>query len=356
MGPRKYRSVLGRITVVVVGAIIAFTTRGEAPAAEPNNPAIVPFSEFVNSLRIAPADAFVGQSGLAVKSAAAFGEMRQHLLKMYSGVAVAHSLSRDKQVFDCVPVNDQPGVRVRKLKRIAVPPPIPPSSIWGQGQESSSPSVRETDTSSGLDAPGGQRCEDGSIPVRRLTLDEMTRFATLKDYFAKGPEGAGRVPRDRGSIPPAFNGHSYAHAYQSVTNSAAIRASVYGAHPSTPVALRSSPFHSNGMLAEVALSCKPPRSAGRITRQNMDPKTRRCLSTGQRTTTTVPGVTTSIAPPSCKSTAIGRWEAVSRTIAPSADHSTRWLWASTSIKGTGGSRQVMNGSAIIPAVFTAAGS
>jgi hypothetical protein len=176
MGPRKYRSVLGRITVVVLGVIIAFTARVEAPAAEPNNPAIVPFSEFVTSLRIAPADAYVGQSGLAVKSGAAFGEMRQHLLKMYTGVAVAHSLSRDEQVFDCIPIKEQPGVRVRKLKHIAAPPPIPPSSIWGQGQESGWPSVREADASGGLETPAGQRCEDGTIPVRRLTLDEMTRF------------------------------------------------------------------------------------------------------------------------------------------------------------------------------------
>ena len=140
---------------------------------------------------------------MAVKSTAAFGDMRQHLVKIYSGVTVAHSLSRDKEVFDCVPINDQPGVRVRKLKRVAAAA-NPADQRLGPGQQSSSPSVCETDAG-GLEAFG--RGADGTIPMRRLTPAELTRFATLKDYFAKGPQGAGRVSRDRGSIPPAFNGH-----------------------------------------------------------------------------------------------------------------------------------------------------
>ena len=62
MDSLKYRSGLRSIIAVVVGATIAFTARGEALAAEPDSTAIVPFSEFVNSLSIAPADAYVGQS------------------------------------------------------------------------------------------------------------------------------------------------------------------------------------------------------------------------------------------------------------------------------------------------------
>ena len=94
---------------------------------------------------------------MAVKSTAAFGDMRQHLVKIYSGVTVAHSLSRDKEVSDCVPINDQPGVRVRKLKRVAKPPPIPPTSVgWGRAEQFAE--RRETDAAGGLEA-FGRGCE-----------------------------------------------------------------------------------------------------------------------------------------------------------------------------------------------------
>ena len=179
MGTTKYRATMC--------ATIALTAWSAPLAAQTASTAIVPFSDFVHSLSVAPADAYVGRSGAAVKSTGAFGAMRQHLVKMYSGVAVAHSFVRDDQVFDCVPINDQPGMRLQKSKTVAEPPPSPPSDVLGQGHESGSPSVGETQgTADRPDALGRtQPCEDGTIPMRRLTLEELTRFATLKDYFAK---------------------------------------------------------------------------------------------------------------------------------------------------------------------------
>jgi hypothetical protein len=219
MDAAKYRHAISGIIALAAGATIALTAWSAPFAAQTASTAIVPFSDFVNSLSVAPADAYVGRSGAEVESTAAFGAMRQHLVKMYSGVAVAHSFVRDDQVFDCFPINDQPGLRLRKLKRVAEPPPSPPTDVLGQEHESGSPNVGETQgTADRPDVLGReQRCEDGTIPVRRLTLDELTRFKTLKSYFAKGPQGAGRVYTGR-EPPPAFNGHSYAHAYQNVTN------------------------------------------------------------------------------------------------------------------------------------------
>jgi hypothetical protein len=119
-----------------IGATIALTAWSGPIAAQTASTVIVPFSEFVNSLSIAPADAYVGRSGTAVKSTAAFEEMRQHLLNMYSGVAVKRSFLRDNQVFDCVPIRDQPGMRMQHSKTVAEPPPSPPGEALRQGHHS----------------------------------------------------------------------------------------------------------------------------------------------------------------------------------------------------------------------------
>ena len=178
MGTSKYS--------VAISAAIALMS--EPPAAQTTGTAVMPFSEFVNSLSAEPADAYVGRPGTAVKTPAAFEEMRHHLLNLYSGVSVAHSFVSGERIFDCIPIEDQPGVRLRKLRTGTEPPPSPPAGVSGEGHESGSPSVAEVQDAGGRDALGNaQQCEDGTIPVRRLTLEELTRFATLKDYLAKQP-------------------------------------------------------------------------------------------------------------------------------------------------------------------------
>jgi neprosin-like protein len=210
------RATVGSIIALAGGVTIALATWSEPLAAQTTGTAVVPFSEFVSDLTFAPADAYVGRSDVSVNRTAAFEEMRQHLLKLYSDVVVARSFQRENKVFDCVPINDQPGVRLRKVKTVATPPPSPPTSVLGERHERGS-SVG--DLQNLADAPGNtQRCEGDTIPMRRLTLEKLARFESLKSYFAKGPQDAGPVHRNGRSIPPAFSDHSYAHAYQNVTN------------------------------------------------------------------------------------------------------------------------------------------
>ena len=131
-----------------------------------------------------------------MKTPAAFEEMRHHLLNLCSGVSVAHSFVSGERIFDCIPIEDEPGVRLRKLKTVAEPPPSPPAGVSGEGHESGSPSVAEVQDAGGRDALGNaQQCEDGTIPVRRLTLEELTRF--------RNPErlpGEAAIEWDRGSM------------------------------------------------------------------------------------------------------------------------------------------------------------
>ena len=41
------------------------------------------------------------------------------------------------------------------------------------------------------------QCPEGTIPMRRVTLEDMTRFPTLRAYMRKGPEGRRPPPSTR---------------------------------------------------------------------------------------------------------------------------------------------------------------
>src|SRR5262249_35311749 len=73
-----------------------------------------------------------------------------------------------------------------------------------------------------LDAFGHERyCAKETIPMRRLTLVELTRFRTLNDFFAKGSKGD-EFPKGRqrpgGEIPGDSSTHYYARGVQFVDN------------------------------------------------------------------------------------------------------------------------------------------
>jgi hypothetical protein len=61
------------------------------------------------------------------------------------------------------------------------------------------------------------QCPEGTIPMRRLTLEDLSRFSTLRDFYRKGPREAGRPPRaiEPATVPAT---HRWAHAYQNVSN------------------------------------------------------------------------------------------------------------------------------------------
>jgi hypothetical protein len=61
-------------------------------------------------------------------------------------------------------------------------------------------------------------CPEGTVPVRRVTLEDLTRFDTLQDFFSKGPQGAGRRPPRTSEPRTVAVTHRWAHAYQNVTN------------------------------------------------------------------------------------------------------------------------------------------
>ena len=178
----------------------------------------VPFANFMQSVATASSDAYVGQPGIQVLDAASFEQMRQHILTMYNGVQVSHSFVVDSQHFDCVPINQQPSVRLLGINSIA---DSPPSSLLAQPVSDPSSVVESSQIGADqqLDQFGNSlQCEDGTIPMGRITLDTMSRFENLQAFFAKGPGGAGQLPSEDPMAPAPPPTHKYAYFLQNVNN------------------------------------------------------------------------------------------------------------------------------------------
>jgi len=203
------------MSLYVVSTVAVSCSTAMAQIGSPSM-GVEPFAAFVAGLRSTTTTQMMAKPFAAVKTTDAAEEMRQHLLKLYTGVSVSHSYDLRGQIVDCVPANQQPSVRLLNLKTIAaVPASAPPSN-----GKAGTPHVTQQD-SSGVDTFGNKQvCEAGSIPMRRITLDEVSRFPTLKDYFAKGPNGAGRPHSGSSPVVPDGIGlpHKYAIASQDVAN------------------------------------------------------------------------------------------------------------------------------------------
>ena len=163
----------------------------------------VAFGDFLSSTAVAGSASYVGQPGAQVQDASAFQQMQQHILTLYNGVQVSHSFLLGSQYFDCIPIRQQASVRLLGITSIASPPPQP--ALTDPGDYASAMIGQDEQ----YDAFGNSTtCEDSTIPMRRVTLDEVTRFATLLDFFSKSPDGD--------AVQAAT--HKYAYTRQAVDN------------------------------------------------------------------------------------------------------------------------------------------
>jgi Neprosin len=182
----------------------------------------VPFANFVQKTEAATSDIYVARADSRVKDAAAFEEMRQYILTMYQGVHVGHSFVRDNNHVDCVPVMEQPSVRLLGLTEIATQPPNERRLSNGStgdllAGEQPVALTSQFDPEQPFDEFGNAMvCEDRTIPMARITLEQMTHFPTLREFFEKSPQeseaSATLVPGH--AIPPASAGtHVYSFTY-----------------------------------------------------------------------------------------------------------------------------------------------
>jgi Neprosin len=153
--------------------------------------------------------ASAGRTG-GVRGARAFSQMRSYILNTYRGTQVRHSFDYDGIYFDCVTISSQPTVRELGIKTIATPPPASTQAAHHTGR-----ALAPLLTQGLKDAYGNAiSCPSGTIPMRRMTLSQMTKFPTLAAYLSKTPYGK------RAAGPGITPGgpHRYAYGYQYVTN------------------------------------------------------------------------------------------------------------------------------------------
>ena len=184
-----------------------------APPAQTDSQRLTPFAEFRDSLRTADSATYMQRADARVADAPAFEEMRQHLLSLYEGENVRNSFEAGGDVMDCVPIMEQPSVRLNGITEIATPPE-PTKMDAGDPSEAAKSIVPWVETEK--DAFDNQRsCAGGTVPIRRVTLEEITRFSSLKSFLQKSPDGEDEAP---GFEPPGGVTHKYSHATQSVNN------------------------------------------------------------------------------------------------------------------------------------------
>ncbi len=160
-----------------------------------------------------------------------FTAMKAHITGLYRGVTEVHSFEdQNGSIFDCIPVTQQPALRGAAP---AQAPDLPTLDKTANAQGEPTGDRRPIEITPAFRAGKTDRhgneisCPAGHIPMRRLTLEELTRFESMKQFFQKSPEGAGRPPRTVGNpravlepttSPAVAATHRWAHAFQNVNN------------------------------------------------------------------------------------------------------------------------------------------
>jgi Neprosin len=193
----------------------------------PGPKGIPSLSAFVDSLKSAEHAKYAARAASQVAHEGAFAEMKDHILGLYEGVEAPHSfMDETGGVFDCIPIDQQPALRGSKEPAPTAPDlpplqaePLPRTAAAGAEKDERQDTLTESPLRPGRKDIHGNAmlCPEGTIPMRRVTLEDMTRFPTLRAFMQKGPGGAGRPPRaaEPPTVPPT---HRWAHAYQNVNN------------------------------------------------------------------------------------------------------------------------------------------
>jgi hypothetical protein len=143
---------------------------------------------FLDSLKSAKHSDYVASK---VAHSDAFEEMRAHVLSLYEKTEAPHSfVDEDGAVFDCIPVEQQLALRGH-TGPVPVAPDLPPiEAPAGSGDERRASLIVPPFGSGRKDRHGNEmQCPPGTIPMRRVTLEDLTRFGTLRDFFQKAPRG-----------------------------------------------------------------------------------------------------------------------------------------------------------------------
>ena len=179
------------------------------------------FKEFLDSVQASKHEDYATRPNARVAHENAFAEMKAHILKLYDQVDVHHSFEDvNGGIFDCIPIEQQPSLR-GLTKSIPKPPDIPrPERGTDPKDERKANLIGSPMGPDRRDKYGNvMHCPEGTIPMRRVTLENLTQFETLSHFFQKGP-GEVLPPQisPSGIAPSVPASHRWAHAYQNVDN------------------------------------------------------------------------------------------------------------------------------------------
>jgi hypothetical protein len=187
----------------------------------PTESKIPPFREFIASVQAATHAQARAMPESKVASPDSFAAMKAHILKLYEGVEAKHSFVDDNgSIFDCIPVEQQPALRGAKSGVAKAPDlPAPETKAGGPRDERRALEARTAVQKDSKDRHGNaMACPEGTIPMRRVSLEELARFETLQQFFQKSPVGGGPPPTAAPQARAVPATHRWAHAYQSAAN------------------------------------------------------------------------------------------------------------------------------------------
>jgi hypothetical protein len=216
------------VSLILLSASIAYSAENTAEnTAETNASNDISFQKFLQATERARPSDFVGRPNARVADEGAFQSMKAHVLSLYRGIDIKRSfLGRSGQeVADCVPIDQQPGLRGQALPR-ELPPPF---DLPVASPDAASPDQANPQTPVDIALTPGEKdrlnnemyCPEGQIPMRRVTLDEITKFKSLDEFLHRGKRPPPLGGREQSGGEQSLAGtetHYYAIAYQFVNN------------------------------------------------------------------------------------------------------------------------------------------
>jgi hypothetical protein len=182
---------------------------------------IGPFRDFVAATEHAQASDYLGKPGVRVVDTGEFEKMKTYLVDRYRDVHVAHSFHGIENAYvDCFPILEQPSIKNLRGDQRTIDRKGPPILDQPHGQQplqhqsefSQRHAIDLTLKAGVFDAKGNERfCHGDTIPIQRITLDDVTHFPSLAAFFQKGE-------RSNGNNDPADAQHYYARGVQFVGN------------------------------------------------------------------------------------------------------------------------------------------
>jgi hypothetical protein len=186
---------------------------------EPNG--IAPFKAYIESVKSVKPKVLLARPEKKVLDEAALADMQTHILSFYDKVEVLHSFADETgAVYDCIPLEKQPSLK-GVSGRVPAPPDAPKIDLTHTMKEKFEDSLIPLLSPDRKDKFGNaMHCPPGTIPLRRITIEDLSRFRTIDDFLRKAPRGSIRPPN--AAEPPTVPvTHRWAHAYQNVANGGA---------------------------------------------------------------------------------------------------------------------------------------